>query len=292
MNMQDQEVAIKMLKTFLEKEEPLSLDFINDYVEQSLIDSTEAGSGIFLIGLQNETISIVEQVEIFDGEVKRLNVLKNYDIEFEQEYIEFPLLYQAWDIFNNVGDLLDGYDEDLEDSYLIVNDEKIYSDDEDYFIGEVAGQKETLNKIKNEIKQSIKKVIEMLESQKSIKQTIVIRKDLKMRRGKESAQACHASMKVFFDLAKISETKKMTIPLTPQMEEWVNGVFTKICVSVDSEEELLEIYECAKEANLPVALIQDIGKTEFDGVPTYTCLAIGPANSEDIDKITGKLKLR
>ena len=32
-------------------------------------------------------------------------------------------------------------------------------------------------------------------------------------------------------------------------------------------------------------------KTEFGGVPTITCLGIGQALSEDIDTITGGLKL-
>jgi PTH2 family peptidyl-tRNA hydrolase len=67
--------------------------------------------------------------------------------------------------------------------------------------------------------------------------------------------------------------------------------FVKICVGCDSEAELLELHEKAKAAGLPVGLIQDNGTTEFHGVPTYTCLAIGPAKSEEIDKITGHLTL-
>jgi len=34
-----------------------------------------------------------------------------------------------------------------------------------------------------------------------VKQVIVLRKDLQMRKGKMIAQGAHASMKVFFDLA-------------------------------------------------------------------------------------------
>ena len=58
-----------------------------------------------------------------------------------------------------------------------------------------------------------------------------------------------------------------------------------------SEEELLELHHKALLANIPTVLITDSGKTEFHGVPTITCIAIGPYYSEEIDKITSKLKL-
>lgn len=113
-----------------------------------------------------------------------------------------------------------------------------------------------------------------------LKQVIVIRKDLKMRRGKEVAQGAHASMKVVLENMENSLVK-----------EWLNGLFTKICVSVDSEEELFEIYENAKNSGVVAAMITDSGLTEFNGVPTNTCIAIGPDTSEKIDGITGHLKL-
>ena len=119
-----------------------------------------------------------------------------------------------------------------------------------------------------------------------IKQVIVMRKDLNMRKGKMIAQGSHSSM------AFLSHRiKKAPFQLTPEMELWLNGSFAKIYVSVDSEQELLEIYQKAKEVNLEVHLITDNGKTEFAGVPTNTCLAIGPDLSSKIDPITGQLKL-
>ena len=140
-----------------------------------------------------------------------------------------------------------------------------------------------------------------------IKQVIVMRKDLNMRKGKIAAQAAHASMKIFFDLMKqcfedidfgfggVTDNReiegKYEIHLTPEMDDWKSGIFTKVVVSVDSEEGLLNIVKEAESAQLPVALIQDAGKTEFNGVPTYTCCAVGPADSEKIDVITGGLKL-
>ena len=120
---------------------------------------------------------------------------------------------------------------------------------------------------------------------KDIKQVIVIRKDLKMRRGKEIAQGSHASM------AFLTNRLKTTPEFSTEEWEWINGSFKKVCLQVDSEMDLLLIEKRAREAGLEVNLIQDSGLTEFNGVPTYTCLAIGPDYSEKIDKITMELKL-
>lgn len=99
-------------------------------------------------------------------------------------------------------------------------------------------------------------------------------------------------MKAILDWA-IHESGGLLIDLPPDspLENWINGRFTKVCVSVDSEAELDEIYNKAKEAGLICSMIVDAGLTEFNGVPTKTCCAIGPEWPEDINKITGHLKL-
>ena len=56
------------------------------------------------------------------------------------------------------------------------------------------------------------------------------------------------------------------------------------------EEELLELEEQAKESGLPNALIIDKGLTEIPP-GTITCLGIGPAPAEKVDKLTGGLPL-
>jgi PTH2 family peptidyl-tRNA hydrolase len=127
------------------------------------------------------------------------------------------------------------------------------------------------------------------------KQVIVVRKDLKMRRGKEIAQGAHASLAVFFNMMEIQQSgKKYECSFThtsQAMHEWMTNGFTKITVTVDSEQALLEIYQKAKNAGLPCSLIRDSGKTEFGGVATLTTVAVGPAASTEVDKITGDLKL-
>lgn len=119
------------------------------------------------------------------------------------------------------------------------------------------------------------------------------------------AQACHASIKVWFDrmtkgwghggLGEIEEYKISLYgsqpKLTPKMIEWKEGLFTKIIVGCDSEEELLELQRKADEMCIHSALITDAGLTEFHGIPTITCIAIGTDDNEKIDEITGHLKL-
>lgn len=120
-----------------------------------------------------------------------------------------------------------------------------------------------------------------------VKQVIVIRRDLKMRRGKEIAQGSHAS--IAFITRQLEDSR--TVELTKAAEYWIAGNFAKICLQVDSEAELLEIEKKAKEIGIECHVVTDSGKTEFNGIPTKTCLALGPDYSDKIDKVTGNLKL-
>lgn len=129
------------------------------------------------------------------------------------------------------------------------------------------------------------------------KQVIVIRKDLKSRRGKEISQGAHASLKGLLDsgvekflMTEQGLTPHLCIPLTENVRPWIQGIFKKIVVTVDSEEQLLEIHKKAQAASIMTALIQDAGITEFNGVPTFTAVSVGPDQSDKIDLITGHLK--
>lgn len=129
-----------------------------------------------------------------------------------------------------------------------------------------------------------------------------MRTDLNMRRGKQIAQGAHASLGVIlammnsryeqpFGALQPTEVKELYLFNNTPIEKWINGIFTKIGLRIGSEKELLELYEQAKNAKLPTILITDNGITEFNGVPTKTCIAIGPGYEKDIDKITSHLKL-
>lgn len=128
-------------------------------------------------------------------------------------------------------------------------------------------------------------------SERSTKQVIVIRKDLNMRRGKEIAQGSHAAMAWLAQRVEHSDWGAGSLHLTQAQKDWIEGSHAKVTLQVSSEQELLEVYHSALNAGLEAILITDAGLTEFDGVPTNTCLAIGPDYCDAIDPVTSKLKL-
>lgn len=123
-----------------------------------------------------------------------------------------------------------------------------------------------------------------------VKQVIVVRKDLNMRKGKIAAQVAHAAMKFLvddFDPAAGAMYRK----LDKSEKAWLNGAFAKVVVYCESEQELLALVEKAKLYSVTAKTIVDAGRTEFHGVPTLTCAAFGPDESYRLDSITGHLKL-
>lgn len=113
------------------------------------------------------------------------------------------------------------------------------------------------------------------------KQVIVFRSDLKLSKGKIAAQAGHGA---------ISASEEARKYYKAWWQAWMDEGQCKVVVKVKNEKEILELEKEAKALALPCALIRDRGLTE---VPpgTITCLGIGPAPSEIIDKLTGMLPL-
>lgn len=143
------------------------------------------------------------------------------------------------------------------------------------------------------------------------KQVLVMRKSFLVdgkvvtpRKGKYIAQGAHSAMKAILDTMDshadfkyISSggkdgTKTLTLKLEAgsALHDWIEGIFTKVTLSVETEEELMAVYNAAKEKGLITSLITDAGKTEFNGIPTVTCCSI-LGWSDEVDPITGNLKL-
>jgi len=125
-----------------------------------------------------------------------------------------------------------------------------------------------------------------------IKQVILIRKDLRMRRGKEIAQGSHASMAFICRRIRPAQAEPQVTLLLSKVElDWIEAGMAKVCLQVQSEQELLQFHQAALTAGLTSEIIRDSGRTEFNGVPTLTACAIGPDAADKIDPITSVLKL-
>jgi peptidyl-tRNA hydrolase, PTH2 family len=144
------------------------------------------------------------------------------------------------------------------------------------------------------------------------KQVIIMRIDTdpKMRKGKMIAQGAHASLAVVLDMMsdydpwndmdmyqyihrfkpKHYKEKRLKIEEGTPLQKWLDIRFKKIVVG-GTKAQIINSYQEAKRQNIPCALIEDAGLTEFGGEVTITCCAIGPDDPEKIDKITGNFEL-
>ncbi|HHI30872.1 aminoacyl-tRNA hydrolase [Methanosarcinales archaeon ex4572_44] len=110
------------------------------------------------------------------------------------------------------------------------------------------------------------------------KQCIIVRDDLKLSKGKLAVQVAHAAVTAY-------EHATTTVK-----QNWKRGGQKKIVLRVPKLEDMFELKELAERKSIPTALITDAGLTEIPP-GTITTLGIGPAPEEEIEKITGNLKL-
>jgi PTH2 family peptidyl-tRNA hydrolase len=110
------------------------------------------------------------------------------------------------------------------------------------------------------------------------KQCLIVRNDVKMSCGKKCAQAAHASIGAFESADKALR------------RAWQVEGQKKVVLKADSERTLYEIKVIAERSGISASLVQDAGMTEIPP-GTITALGLGPAKSEDLDKITGTLSL-
>ncbi len=110
------------------------------------------------------------------------------------------------------------------------------------------------------------------------KQCLIVRSDIRMSCGKKCAQIAHAAVGAY-------ERADRTVK-----KSWLAEGQKKVVLKASSDRLLFELRTIAEQAGIPAALIQDAGLTEIPP-GTVTALGLGPARSEDLDRITGDLPL-
>lgn len=114
-----------------------------------------------------------------------------------------------------------------------------------------------------------------------MKQVIVVNTSLGMGKGKIAAQVAHASLGSY-------DRARHTTP--DAVDTWKRNGQKKIVVKAKSADELRELRKDAEIKRIPCYLVQDAGLTQLPP-GSVTAIAIGPAPENDVDQLTGHLKL-
>jgi len=117
--------------------------------------------------------------------------------------------------------------------------------------------------------------------EEEIKQTILIRIDIDMGRGKMAAQAAHASLMSYFEAERVDRAIA---------KEWLDIGEKKIILKASDEEVLVKLFKAFQYKKIPCALVSDAGLTQLPP-GTKTALGIGPWKSAEIDQFTKGFKL-
>lgn len=113
------------------------------------------------------------------------------------------------------------------------------------------------------------------------KQCIIVREELKMSNGKTCVQVAHAAV------SAAEEARR----LKPEwFARWLEEGQKKVVLKVKTLDELIKLREIAVSEGIPAYLVSDMGLTELPP-GTVTCLGVGPAPEDLMDKVTGKLPL-
>jgi PTH2 family peptidyl-tRNA hydrolase len=123
-----------------------------------------------------------------------------------------------------------------------------------------------------------------------VKQVIVVRKDLNLKKGKLAAYVAEASMLFLVENNDSPRRDEFTIKLNPEESIWLTEGQQKIILGINSGDALRDLLLKAELDGVEAhhLIVQD--KAEFDGDRTLVCASFGPASSQDLSKIIGKLK--
>lgn len=128
----------------------------------------------------------------------------------------------------------------------------------------------------------------------SMKQVILVRKDLQMKKSELAALVARASTEFMLENNESRRNDEMFIKLTPQESEWIQSGSTRIVLGVPSGESLQGCLFKAEMAGIGCYPIMKMATSRIENHfndSSIVCVSLGPDESEKIDAITNKFKL-
>lgn len=124
---------------------------------------------------------------------------------------------------------------------------------------------------------------------KNIKQVIVVRKDLKLKKARIAATVAHAAMQFILDNNESERPDELQVKLSQQEIHWLKSGGDKEIVGIDSHDALSDMMIRAELSGINVYSIFDKLK-KSDEESQLICVALGPDEEDQIAQIIGNLK--
>jgi len=126
---------------------------------------------------------------------------------------------------------------------------------------------------------------------RDLKQVILLRRDLKLRRAEAAALASKASMAFIVEGDESDRSGSVQVELSGIEAEWMLGSSTRIVLGVTSEDAMRKLLLKAEIQGVSTYEITGSSSGKADEGIQLIAAALGPDDSDKLDLITGNLKL-
>lgn len=126
---------------------------------------------------------------------------------------------------------------------------------------------------------------------RDLKQVILLRRDMKLRRAEAAALASKASMAFIVEGDESDRSGSVQVDLSGIEAEWLLGSSTRIVLGVASEETMRKLLLKAEIQGVSTYEITGSSSGKTDEGLQLIAAALGPDEGDKLDLITGNLKL-
>ena len=124
-----------------------------------------------------------------------------------------------------------------------------------------------------------------------IKQVILLRRDIRLRRAEAAALAAKASMSFISEGNESDRSDVVQIELSGIEAEWLLGNSTRIVLGVSSEDAIRKLLLKAEIQGISTYEILGSTSGKIDEGMQIIAASLGPDEGDKLDAITGNLKL-